>query len=61
MISMQIYELLDDLKKNKSITVLIVSHDVDRALKYADNVIELENGEIVFLGSPSEYKVRGEQ
>ena len=45
-ISIQIYELLDTLKKNDNITVLMVSHDVERALKYADEVIELEDGEI---------------
>lgn len=51
-IAKQIYELLDDLKKNDNITVLMVSHDIERALKYADRVIEITNGEIVFEGKP---------
>ena len=54
-ISIQIYELLDTLKKKDNITILMVSHDVERALKYADEVIELEDGEIKYEGSPSEF------
>lgn len=60
-IAMQIYELLDTLKKNDNITILMVSHDIERALKYADNVIELVNGEISFIGNPSEYKLGGDK
>ena len=60
-IAKQIYELLDKLKKEDKITILMVSHDIDRALKFADNVIELENGEITFQGKPGEYKAGGEQ
>lgn len=60
-IAIQIYELLDSLKKNDSITILMVSHDVERALKYADNVIELVNGEVNFVGQPSNYKIGGDK
>ncbi|MBR3249234.1 MAG: metal ABC transporter ATP-binding protein [Clostridia bacterium] len=59
-IAIQIYKLLDTLKKNDNITILMVSHDVERALKYADNVIELVNGEISFSGKPSDYKIGGD-
>lgn len=58
-ISIQIYELLDSLKKNDNITILMVSHDVERALNYADTVIELEDGEIKYVGKPSEFKQGG--
>lgn len=58
-ISKQIYELLDSLKKNDNITVLMVSHDIERAIKYADRVIELKNGEISYDGTPSEFKIGG--
>ena len=60
-IAIQIYELLDIIKRNDNITILMVSHDVERALKYADNVIELVNGEIKYTGSPSNYKVGGDK
>ena len=58
-IARQIYELLDNLKKEEDITILMVSHDVDRALSYADKVIEVINGEITFSGLPSDYKDGG--
>ncbi len=36
----------------------MVSHDIDRALKYADNVIEIHDGKVSnFAGSANEYKL----
>ncbi len=58
-IAKQIYELLDKLKKEMKITVLMVSHDIERALNYADEVIEIINGEVKFIGKPSEFKKGG--
>ena len=60
-IAIQIYELLDSLKNNDKLTILMVSHDIERALKYADKVIEIEAGEKTFDGKPSEYKFGGEK
>ena len=58
-IAKQIYELLDSLKKNENITILMVSHDIERALNYADTVVELINGEITFVGKPQDFKLGG--
>lgn len=58
-IAKQIYDLLDNLKKNEHITILMVSHDIERALNYADTVIELINGKVVFEGKPSEFRLGG--
>ena len=58
-IAIQLYELLDDLKNKDGITILMVSHDVERALKYADTVIELIDGEVTFIGKPSEFSLGG--
>ncbi|MBR3696850.1 MAG: metal ABC transporter ATP-binding protein [Clostridia bacterium] len=58
-ISKQIYELLDKLKNEENITILMVSHDIERALNYADTVIELINGEITFVGKPQDFKLGG--
>lgn len=58
-IAKQIYDLLDELKKKVKITILMVSHDIDRALNYADSVIQIAAGEVVFTGSPSEFKMGG--
>lgn len=59
-IASQIYELLRDLKRKDKLTILMVSHDIERALKYADTVIELRDGKITFNGKPSEYEFGGE-
>lgn len=58
-ISKQIYDLLHKLKTNINLTILMVSHDIERALNYADTVIELTNGKVTFTGTPSEYKLGG--
>ena len=41
----------------EKITIMMVSHDIDRALKYADNVIEIHEGKVQFEGSASNYKM----
>ena len=43
----QIYELLYKLNKENGLTIIMISHDVDRALNYCSRVIEIENGKIV--------------
>lgn len=58
-IARQIYELLNKLKKKDNLTILMVSHDVERALKYADNVIEITNGKVTYNGEPSKYQIGG--
>ena len=60
-IAKQIYELLDKLKREENITILMVSHDIERATSYADNVVEVNNGEIVFEGAPKDYRLGGAQ
>lgn len=58
-IAKQIYELLDRIKKEENITILMVSHDIERALNYADEVIQITNGEVKFVGTPSDFRKGG--
>lgn len=58
-IAKQIYEMLYKLKINKKLTIVMVSHDIDRALNYTDNVIELVNGKVTYIGSTAEYNLGG--
>jgi len=58
-IAKQIYELLDKIKREENITILMVSHDIERALNYADKVIEVINGQVKFMGTPSDFKMGG--
>ncbi|MNS87725.1 Energy-coupling factor transporter ATP-binding protein EcfA2 [compost metagenome] len=58
-IAKQIYEMLSNLKNDTNLTILMVSHDIDRALNYADHVIELQNGRVSFDGKPSDFSIGG--
>ena len=58
-IAKQIYELLSKLKREDGITIVMVSHDIDRALRYADEVIEIEGGQLKFKGTPEEFSLTG--
>ena len=55
----EIYELLNKINKDKNITIIMISHDVDRALNYATRIIELENGKIIKDLSSDKYKDGG--
>ena len=57
----QIYSLLHKLNKKNGVTIIMVSHDVDRAIKYANRVIEIERGKIVKDVPSSEYMVGGDK
>lgn len=58
-VATQIYKLISKLNKDKGITIVMVSHDIDRSLSYCSRVIEIENGKISFDDSPSKYRVGG--
>jgi len=58
-IAIQIYKTLYSLNKKHNMTIVMVSHDVDRALSYCDRVIEMKNGEIVFNDLQAKYKDGG--
>jgi len=48
----RIMDLMEKLKTEKGLTVIIVSHDVNLAAMYGDQLLLLKTGEIVCLGSP---------
>lgn len=54
-ITKQIYTLLEKLKKDLKLTIIMVSHDIDRALKCADSVIEINDGKIIYNGTVTKY------
>ena len=58
-IAMETYELLNRLNKINKMTIIMISHDVDRAIKFCTRIIRMENGEICFDGKPSDYKIGG--
>lgn len=57
----EIYELLQKLNKEKKLTIVMISHDIHRVVKYASRIIEIENGEIKKDVPSNEYKFGGEE
>lgn len=49
----EMYSLIESLNKEDGITVIMISHDLSAALKYATHILHL--GEEVFFGSPDEW------
>lgn len=54
-VTSQMYELIASLNR-EGITVIMISHDLDAALKYASHILSL--GKTVFFGKTDEYLAR---
>ncbi|MFT3861501.1 ABC transporter ATP-binding protein [Micropruina sp.] len=50
----EVMDLLLDLNAERGTTVVVVSHDLNQAARYADALVALRDGEIVAHGSPAE-------
>ena len=53
--SAKIYQLLGDLNKNLGITVIMVSHDIDKATEWASEVACINHG-LCFYGTAEEFR-----
>ena len=52
-VTLEMYTLIEKLNKEDGITVIMISHDLTAALKYADKILHI--GENVFFGTKEEY------
>lgn len=50
----QILDLLDRLHREKELTVVVVTHDLNSAVASADAVLALKGGEVEWVGPPSD-------
>ncbi|HWQ41671.1 MAG TPA: energy-coupling factor transporter ATPase [Desulfosporosinus sp.] len=50
----EIYETLDDLRRKKDLTILLVEHSSEELIYKADEVIVLNQGEVAWRGVPAE-------
>lgn len=65
----EILELVKMLNEEYNITVVMVLHDINQAIKYSNNIVIMKNGKLINEGSPKEiiskellkevYKVEG--
>ena len=51
---MDVIRLLKELSVKKGITVIMISHDLNLASKYSDNVVMLSEGSIFAVGKPED-------
>jgi iron complex transport system ATP-binding protein len=51
---MAIFELLSDLSKRDGRTVVVVTHNLNLASRYADELLLLDNGAVLAAGRPAE-------
>ena len=49
----EILELVKELNEESNLTVVMVLHDINQAIKYSHNIVIMKNGAIVNEGSPS--------
>ncbi len=57
-VTAELYRLIADLNANDGITIIMISHDVSAALRYATHILHI--GERVFFGTRAEYgRVKG--
>ena len=47
-------DLMEKLKKEKKMTVVMISHDINLAAMYGTCILLLKNGKIISLGSPED-------
>jgi len=50
----EILELVNHLNKTYGLTIVMVLHDINQAIRYSDNMIVMKEGEIVLQGNPTE-------
>lgn len=55
MVTAKMYEIIDSLNKNQGITVIMISHDLQGALKYGNKILHMESGEY-FFGTTGDYR-----
>jgi iron complex transport system ATP-binding protein len=51
---LEVLTLLQQLNRTMGVTVLIVMHELNNAIKFADHIIGMKKGGVVFSGAPSE-------
>lgn len=52
-VTTEMYRMIDDLNKQDSITIIMISHDMDAALHYASHILHIRDTS--FYGTKAEY------
>ena len=54
-VTRELYEVIAMLHRKRGLTIVMISHDVDAALAYADRILHMAHG-VTFLGTPEAYR-----
>lgn len=52
-VTVEMYELIESLNKNDNVTIIMISHDIDKALDYASHILHI--GSEIFFGTKEAY------
>lgn len=52
-VTSDMYTLIDDLNKKDGITIIMISHDINSAVKYASHILHISDN--VFFGTTNDY------
>ena len=53
-VTLEMYELIERLNRDEGVTIIMISHDISAALRYASHILHV--GHEVFFGPVAEYK-----
>ena len=53
----ELYRIIEELNRNDGMTILMISHDIEAALRYADKILHIADK--VFFGTTEEYIASG--
>ncbi|MCB0337154.1 MAG: ABC transporter ATP-binding protein, partial [Bdellovibrionales bacterium] len=51
----ELFALLNDLRRNHSLSILVVTHELGQIEHLSSKVLALKNGEVCFFGSPQDF------
>lgn len=51
---LEVLKLLERLNRDEGRTIVMVVHDLNHATQYADHIVAIKNGEVIYEGSPNE-------
>lgn len=55
MVTAEMYEIISRLNKENGVTIIMISHDLNGALKYGNMILHMESG-VYFFGTADEYR-----
>lgn len=55
LVTREMYDIISMLHEERNLTIVMISHDIGAALKYADRILHMSQSGI-FIGTPDEYR-----